>query len=209
MRGAHRGTQCLDTHGHWLTARTSTLSARQTETSVADVALRPVNNEIGVVPPSVHLDRYGTRVAVPSILGAEALLSSIRNRCLNGWQSRLSQIAEAGLAPVLASQHVYWEVCKGLPKVSVGTRASVAELRRCFEADFLPHIRWVQVADEHGYDDRATQVTDDTDVPTAHLASIIALRRIRRGQIAATSGLRFSRLEDRSPQRCRCCGDPL
>ncbi len=122
----------------------------------------------------VHLDSYSSQPGVPSVVDADALLASVRNHCRNGWQSRISKIGEAGRWPLFASMHVYWEVYRGLPKLAVGTGLTANELRACYEAAYLPHISWVRVADGYGHDPRVAQITDLTDVPTGHLASLIA-----------------------------------
>jgi hypothetical protein len=53
---------------------------------------------------------------------------------------------------------------------------SVADLRDCFEEHYLPHITWVDVAEDGDVDERVAAVAaiDHTDVPTARLACLIA-----------------------------------
>ncbi|GAA3164025.1 hypothetical protein GCM10010531_15240 [Blastococcus jejuensis] len=125
-------------------------------------------------PSFVRLDPYSSTPGVPAVLDADALLSSIRHHALNDWPSRIARFSEGGRLPVLASEHVYWEVYKGLPKHAAETGLSIDALRACFETAYLPHIRWVRVASGFGHDERVLLVTDMTDVPTAHLASLIA-----------------------------------
>lgn len=125
-------------------------------------------------PRWVRLDPHSSTPGVPTILDADALLSSIRHHSLNDWPSRIARLSETGRLPVLASDHVYREVYKGLPKLAAGTGLAISVLRSCFETAYLPYIRWVSVARGYGHDDRVALVTDITDVPTAHLASLIA-----------------------------------
>lgn len=145
----------------------------RSDLSVPPGTVRPVTDDIQLRMP-IQLDAYSSQPGVPSVVDADALLSSIRNQSVTGWQSRLSQLGESARTPIFASQHVYWEVYRKLPKLAVGSGASIIDLRDCFETDYLPHITWVGVADGYGHDDRVREVTDPTDVPTAHLASLIA-----------------------------------
>jgi hypothetical protein len=78
---------------------------------------------------SIQLDAYSSQPGVPSVVDADALLSSIRNQSVTGWQSRLSQLGESARTPIFASQHVYWEVYRKLPKLAVGSGASIVDFR--------------------------------------------------------------------------------
>lgn len=125
-------------------------------------------------PSLIRLDPYSTTPGVPTVLDADALSSSIRHHTKNNWPSFIARFSGGGHLPVLASEHVYWEVYKGLPKHAAETGLSIEALRACFETAYLPHIRWVRVASGLGHDERVSEVTDVTDVPTAHLATLIA-----------------------------------
>jgi hypothetical protein len=124
--------------------------------------------------PPVRLDPYVTGPGFPALVDADALLSSIDNQCRTDRQSRLSRLGDSHIVPVFASEHVYLEVYRGFAKLARRLGVTVEQLRACFEEDYLPNIRWVRVGDGYGHDVRVRQVTDPTDVPTAHLASLIA-----------------------------------
>lgn len=131
-----------------------------------------MTEEFEDLPLPVRLDPSGA-VLVPSVVDADAILASVNNQCRTGWQSRISRLGEGRHSPVFASTHVYGEAYKGFAKLET-EHDVITEMRACFEADYLPHISWVRVAEGHGHDARVRMVTDATDVPTAHLASLIA-----------------------------------
>lgn len=112
----------------------------------------------------------------PSVVDADALLSSIDNHCRNGWQSRLSQIGQAQRSPVFASVHVYDEVYRGFAQFADLGKVTIEQMRSCFEREYLPYIIWVSVAGADSPDKRVASVAqiDPSDAPTAHLASLIA-----------------------------------
>ena len=73
-----------------------------------------------------------------------------------------------------AADHVYGEVYRRLTKLAATSSASVEDLRVCFEAEYLPGLRWVTVSEHEISDERVKLVRDDTDVPTAQLAALVA-----------------------------------
>lgn len=122
---------------------------------------------------TIRLDPYGPGPGFPAIVDADAVLASIDNQCRKGWQSRISQLCESSIVPIFASDHVYCEIYRGLPKF-VSSTVALADLRSCFEEHYLPRIRWVRVADGQGHDERVGLITDPNDVATGHLATLIA-----------------------------------
>lgn len=108
------------------------------------------------------------------VVDADTLLSSIENHCRTGRRSRILRLADSRNSVVFAEDHVYGETYRGLEKFASSRGVALDQLRACFEEDYLPQIRWVRT-DGYGIDDsRVALVTDQTDVPTAELASLIA-----------------------------------
>ena len=111
-----------------------------------------------------------------TVVDSDALLSSIDNHCRTNRPSRIARLARSYQVEVLASDHVYGEVYNGFRKIAKSSPCTVDRLRSLFEESYLPYIRWVKV-DPAGFehDDRIQAVLniDDTDVPTARLASLI------------------------------------
>ncbi len=124
-------------------------------------------------PSRVRLDAYGSGPGLPVVVDADTMLSSIDNHCQTGRPSRIARMGDSPTTPLLASEHVLNEIYRGFPKFVRGA-VSLQDLRTCFEEHYLPNIIWVQVANGYGHDLRVTEVTDPSDVPTAHLASLIA-----------------------------------
>ena len=121
------------------------------------------------------LDPYGSISATfVMVIDADALLSSIDNHCRTGRRSRLLRIASSKASCVYAGDHVYSEVYRGFKRMALTTSSSVDELKSCFEEHYLPVFRWVETDGDGTADQRLQLVTDDTDVPTAVLASLIA-----------------------------------
>lgn len=108
------------------------------------------------------------------VVDADALLSSIENHCRTGRRSRILRLADSRNSAVFAEDHVYGETYRGLEKFAAKRGVPLDQLRTCFEEDYLPHMRWVRTDGEGIGDARVAQVTDQTDVPTAELASLIA-----------------------------------
>lgn len=111
-----------------------------------------------------------------TVIDSDALLSSIDNHCRTNRPSRIARLARSYRVEVLAPDHVYGEVYDGFRKIATSSPCTVEQLRSLFEESYLPYIRWVKV-DPAGSeaDDRIQAVLDidDTDVPTAQLASLI------------------------------------
>lgn len=111
-----------------------------------------------------------------AVIDSDALLSSIDNHCRTNRPSRIARLARSYRVEVLAPDHVYGEVYDGFRKIAKSSPCTVEQLRSLFEESYLPYIRWVKV-DPAGSeaDDRIQAVLDidDTDVPTAQLASLI------------------------------------
>lgn len=111
-----------------------------------------------------------------TVVDSDALLSSIDNHCRTNRPSRIARLARSDRVEVLAPDHVYGEVYDGFRKIAKSSPCTVEQLRSLFEEGYLPYIRWVK-EDSAGFegDDRIQAVLDidDTDVPTAQLASLI------------------------------------
>ncbi|MWA02342.1 hypothetical protein F8568_022455 [Actinomadura sp. LD22] len=105
-----------------------------------------------------------------------ALLSSIRNDVEHGpqWRSRLLRMTDAGTALLYASDHVYAEVYRRLPKIAQTSSASVEALRQHFERAYLPVLHFVTVEGGASDDPQVLAITDPDDVPTGELAKLIA-----------------------------------
>ncbi|MER6828835.1 hypothetical protein ABT352_22835 [Streptosporangium sp. NPDC000563] len=130
----------------------------------------------GLLTPA-HLDPYGGMG--PRFLGVVdtcALLSSIRNDVEHGpqWRSRLLRMTGDGIALLYASDHVYTEVYRRLPKIAQNSSASVDALRQHFERAYLPALRFVSVQGGDSDDPQVMAITDPDDVPTGQLAKLIA-----------------------------------
>jgi hypothetical protein len=108
------------------------------------------------------------------VVDTDALLSSIDNHCRTGWEPRLLRIGGSRASCVYAEDHVYGETYKGFKKIAASSSVSVGELKACFEQHYLPVLRWVETDGDGIADERVVHVTDETDVPTAELASLIA-----------------------------------
>jgi hypothetical protein len=74
---------------------------------------------------------------------------------------------------VFAADHVFGEVYAGFGRMAATTPTSAPEMRRLFEERYLPGIRWVNVDNVSLWDERIAAVTDETDVPTAKLATLL------------------------------------
>jgi hypothetical protein len=123
----------------------------------------------------VSLDPYSSfPLKLVVVVDADALLSSIDNHCRSGNRPRLLRIAASRGACAYAEDHVYGEVYRGFRRIAASTSISVGELRACFEEHYLPLLRWVKTDAAGITDERVARVTDQTDVPTAELASLIA-----------------------------------
>jgi hypothetical protein len=122
------------------------------------------------------LDPYSTRrlKGFVAVVDADALLSSIENQCRTGQRSRILRIAEARTCCAYAEDHVYGETYRGIHKMARSSPVSVNQMQRCFEEDYLPVLRWVKSSGGSTNDERVSQVIDETDVPTAEVASLIA-----------------------------------
>lgn len=108
------------------------------------------------------------------VVDTDALLSSIENHCRTGRRSRILRLADSRSSAVFAEDHVYMETYRGLERFGASRGVPLDQLRICFEQDYLPRIRWVPTDGDGIRDARVTLVTDQTDVPTAELASLIA-----------------------------------
>jgi hypothetical protein len=121
------------------------------------------------------LDRYASgKLKFVIVADADALLSSIDHQCRTGWTSKILRLAESRTSVVFAEDHVYGEVYRGFEKISVWSGTPPYEMRACFEEEYLPVLRWVKTDGAGISDIRVAWVTDQTDVPTAELASLIA-----------------------------------
>lgn len=113
----------------------------------------------------------------PRFLGVtdtDALLSSIDNDCRKGWHSRLLRMSSSGTAFLYASDHVYFEVYRRLPKIARSSPVPLDTLRAHFETEYLPALRFVTVSDLDAMDSQVLAINDSTDVPTGRLAKLIA-----------------------------------
>ena len=127
------------------------------------------------VAQQITLDPYSSIAPkVVAIVDADALLSSIDNQCRTGRRSRILRMAGSRASCVYAARHVYGETYRGFKKIAANSSASIDDLRACFEEHYLPVLRWVETNGDGIADDRVAQVIDETDVPTAELASLIA-----------------------------------
>lgn len=122
----------------------------------------------------VRLDPYSAGPGFAGIVDADALLASVDNQCKTGWQSKLSQLGESSITPLLCSDHVYLECYRGLHRLAAHRQVDVSLLKHCFDTSYLPNITWVKVGAGEIRDERVSAVTDETDVPTARLASLVA-----------------------------------
>lgn len=121
------------------------------------------------------LDPYATgALKFVIVVDADALLSSIENHCRTGRRSRILRLADSRNSAVFAEDHIYEETYRGLDKFAARGAVSLDALLTCFEEEYLPQLRWVQTDGDGIGDSRVAMVTDDTDVPTAELASLIA-----------------------------------
>ena len=113
----------------------------------------------------------------PRFLGlpdANAVLSSVDNDCRNGWRSRLLRMTEGGTAALYAPSHVYWEIYRRLPRLASFSPVPLADLRRHFEDEYLPLMRFVQLSDGDVADPQVLAISDPDDVPLGQLAKLIA-----------------------------------
>ncbi len=118
--------------------------------------------------------RFG-RPRFIGVVDANVLLCSIDNDCRNGWRSRFLRMTDDDLAVLYAADHVYAEVYEKLHKFASRRGApSVEELRRQYEDEYLPILRFVTVTPDDGQAE-ALGVTDPDDVPTAQLAELLGL----------------------------------
>jgi len=138
------------------------------------MAVAPTEPFVRLVEPSV-LDPYSTgSPRYVTVADADALLSSVENHCRRGRRSRILRLATSGTTRVFLEDHVYGEAYRGLPKLARSSPVPESTLRACFEDEYLPALTWVQRDSDILSDPRVGLVTDETDVPTAELASLIA-----------------------------------
>ena len=109
-----------------------------------------------------------------TVADADALLSSIDNQCRTGRRSRILRLATSGTTKVFVEDHVYGETYRGMAKVARSSPVPEELFRRCLEDEYLPVLTWVERDADPLTDARVGLVTDETDVPTAELASLIA-----------------------------------
>ena len=124
---------------------------------------------------SLRLDPYCS--LRPRFLGlpdANAVLSSVDNDCRNARRSRLLRMAEGGTAALYAPTHVYWEIYRRLPRLASFSPVPLVDLRRHFEEEYLPVMRFVRVSAGEVGDPQVLAITDPDDVPMGQLAKLIA-----------------------------------
>lgn len=111
---------------------------------------------------------------VIGVVDANALLSSVDNECRTGWPSRLRRMAGHSVT-LYASSHVFVEVYEKLPRFvrSKPGSPTLAQLRRCWEEEYLPLIRFVEIADGVELHPDIAAITDPDDRPTGVLAKLI------------------------------------
>lgn len=123
----------------------------------------------------LRLDPYcSSRPRFVGLPDANALLSSVDNDCRNGWRSRLLRMTDRDTAFLYVPNHVYWEVYEKLPRLARFSPVPVADLRRHFEEEYLPALRFVKVSTTEIADPQVLAITDPDDVPLGQLAKLIA-----------------------------------
>lgn len=125
-----------------------------------------------------RLDPYCSRpTQLVAIVDTNALFSCLAHDVRSGRESRLRRMTTWHTSVLYAPDHVYDEVYEHLADLSGTTGLPVDRLRACFEEDYLPLIRFVEVAaDEVAVlaDPQIMAITDPDDVPTGVLAKMIS-----------------------------------
>jgi len=123
----------------------------------------------------VSLDPYcSSKPRLLGVLDTNALLSSIDNDCrLPGRRSRLLQMTDGGTVALYAADHVYGETYRRLPRIALSSPIPIDALRRRFEQEYLPALRFVTVSTADVADPQVLAITDPDDVPTGQLAKLI------------------------------------
>ena len=145
--------------------------------SVAPVTLIVVTDgeRLAAGASEMRLDPYcSLRPRFLGLTDANAVLSSVDNDCRNGWRSRLLRMTDRGTASLYAPDHVYGEIYEHLPRLAACSRVPVQELRRHFEEEYLPALRFVTMSAEQSADSQVLAITDPDDVPLGQLAKLVA-----------------------------------
>jgi hypothetical protein len=121
------------------------------------------------------LDQYcgATEPRLVAVVDANALISSVANDCRRGTSSRLRRMTAFGSTILYASDHVYFEVYRRLPRLVGSSGTSAAQLRNHFETHYLPRMRFVSVSTANIVDPQVLAITDPDDVPTGQLAKLL------------------------------------
>jgi hypothetical protein len=77
-------------------------------------------------------------------------------------------------AALYAPSHVYWEIYSRLPRLASFSPVPLADLRRHFEDEYLPLMRFVQLSAGDVADPQVLAISDPDDVPLGQLAKLIA-----------------------------------
>jgi hypothetical protein len=82
-------------------------------------------------------------------------------------------MADGGAADLYASDHIYTEVYRRLPRIASFSPVPLHALRARFEAEYLPALRFVTVDARDIADPQVLAITDPDDVPTGLLAKLV------------------------------------
>jgi predicted nucleic acid-binding protein len=109
-----------------------------------------------------------------AVVDTDALLSSIDNDCRSGRDSSIVQMSRFGTVRLYAADHVYDELHHKLPKF-VRPDVALEQLEQRLDS-YLQLISFVDVPEGHDLQREAqvAAVTDESDVPTAVLATLLA-----------------------------------
>lgn len=122
-----------------------------------------------------RLDPYcSTRPRFVAIGDADALLSSVDHQCRTGKRTHLARMAASTSAPLYVSAHVYEELYRGCHRFARFGKVTAHEMKRLLDSEYLPYLRWVEVARDASADPRIDEITDPNDVLTGVLASLVA-----------------------------------
>jgi hypothetical protein len=83
-------------------------------------------------------------------------------------------MASGGTAVLYVPDHVYGEVYRRMPKIARSSPVPLAVLRKRFEAEYRPVLRYVTVDTAAVADPQVLAITDPDDVPAGQLAKMIA-----------------------------------
>lgn len=83
-------------------------------------------------------------------------------------------MAASTSAPLYVSAHVYEELYRGCHRFARFGKVTAYDMKRLLDSEYLPHLRWVDVARDASADPRIDEITDPNDVLTGVLASLVA-----------------------------------